>query len=161
MANIPTEEVFTSPDPTRTEGVVRSTRPLVLMDGTVVRDLEVRFEGGRVVELNASANAEVMRAMVARDEGAARLGEIALVDKEGRIGPLDTVFYDTLLDENATSHIAIGTGFPWLAEGDDVARINESEVHTDFMIGSDEMTVTGITREGERVPVLVEGTWQI
>jgi aminopeptidase len=162
MPNLPTEEVFTSPDPTRVDGHVRSTKPLVLIDGTVVRDLEVRFEGGRVVELTSSTAQEVMRTIIARDEGAARLGEVALVDNEGRIGALDTVFYDTLLDENAASHIALGRAFPFLAGDDETAgKMNESDIHIDFMIGSDELTVHGVTRDGERVPVLVGGAWQI
>ena len=91
----------------------------MLIDGTVVRDLRVRFEGGRVVELDADTAQETMRTIVARDEGAARLGEVALVDGEGRIGALDTVFYDTLLDENAARHIALGRGFPFLAGDED------------------------------------------
>jgi aminopeptidase len=102
-----------------------------------------------------------MRTIIERDEGSSRLGELALVDRKGRIGELDTVFYDTLLDENAASHIAIGTGFPFLASGEDVARVNHSEIHIDFMIGSQEMKVTGITRDGDRVPLLVDGDWQI
>ena len=161
MANIPTEEVFTSPDPQRAEGTVRSTKPLVLLDGTVVRDLEVDFAGGRIVAVRASEGQEVMRTIVERDEGAGRLGELALVDRKGRIGALDTVFYDTLLDENAASHIAIGTGFPFLLPDDQVDRVNQSEIHIDFMIGSPEITVTGVTRDGDRVPLLVGGDWQI
>ena len=160
MANIPTEEVFTSPDPVRTEGVVASTKPLVLSDGTVVRDLRMRFEAGRVVELDASSAAETMRTLIERDEGAARLGEVALVDKAGRIGALDTVFYDTLLDENAASHIAIGVGFPFVA-GELADRVNQSEIHIDFMIGSDELRISGITPDGDRVPVLHHGNWGI
>jgi aminopeptidase len=159
MANLPTEEVFTSPDPQRADGVVASTKPLVLRDGTVVEDLVVRFEGGRVSDLEAATAQETMRTIIATDEGAARLGECALVDASGRIGPLDTVFYDTLLDENAASHLAIGVGFPIAVEGG--AGVNESEIHIDFMIGSPELTVTGITAAGERVPVLVGGRWQI
>ncbi len=161
MANIPTEEVFTSPDPTRADGRVRSTKPLVLLDGTVVRDLEVEFRGGRIVSVSASEGEEVMRTIIERDEGSSRLGELALVDRKGRIGELDTVFYDTLLDENAASHIAIGTGFPFLVSDEDVPRVNQSEIHIDFMIGSDDMTVTGITHDGDRVPLLVHGDWQI
>ena len=162
MPNLPTEEVFTSPDPSRVDGTVASTKPLVLMDGTVVRNLRVRFEGGRAVQIDADSAAETMRTICARDEGAARLGEIALVDREGRIGALDTVFYDTLLDENAASHLAFGQGFPFLA-GDNGAgdAINSSEIHIDFMIGSDQLAVTGITADGERVPVLRDGNWQI
>jgi aminopeptidase len=162
MPNLPTEEVFTSPDPTRTEGHVTSSKPLVLVDGTVVRDLKVRFEHGRAVELEASTAQETMRTIVARDEGAARLGEVALVDREGRIGALDTVFYDTLIDENAASHLALGRAFPFLANDQETsARMNESDIHIDFMIGRPDLKVTGITAEGDRVPVLVEGAWQI
>jgi aminopeptidase len=160
MPNLPTEEVFTSPDPERADGHVSSSKPLVLADGTVVRDLRVRFEGGRAVQVDASTAQDTMRTIVEHDDGAARLGEIALVDDEGRIGKLDTVFYDTLIDENAASHIAIGQGFPFLVGEDTRDRVNESKIHIDFMIGSPEMTVTGITADGERIPVLVRGKWQ-
>ncbi len=159
MPNLPTEEVFTTPDPRRADGHVTSSKPLVLADGTVVRDLRVAFEGGRAVRVDASAAEDTMRTIVQRDDGAARLGELALVDDEGRIGRLDTVFYDTLLDENAASHIALGQGFPWLLPDDVRDRGNDSEIHIDFMIGAPGMTVTGITRDGDRVPVLVDGTW--
>jgi len=160
MPNLPTEEVFTSPDPRRADGHVTSTKPLVLIDGTVVRNLRVRFEGGRAVGVDADSAQDVMRTIVARDEGAARLGEVALVDGEGRIGKLGTVFYDTLLDENAASHIALGQGFPFLAGARD-GDVNESQIHIDFMIGSEELQITGITADGERVPVLHRGAWQI
>jgi aminopeptidase len=160
MANIPTEEVFTSPDPTRLDGHVTASKPLVLIDGTVVRDLRVRFEGGRAVDVQASSGQDVIRTIVAHDEGAARLGELALVDDEGRIGKLDTIYFDTLLDENAASHIALGGGFPFLG-GEHADRVNESEIHIDFMIGSPELDVTGLTADGERVPVLVGGKWAI
>ncbi len=161
MANIPTEEVFTSPDPERTSGTVAASKPLVLLDGTVVRDLIMRFEGGRVIELTSSTAQDTMRTIIERDEGAARLGEAALVDNQGRIGALDTVFYDTLLDENAASHLAIGVGFPFAVAGDAADRVNSSEVHIDFMIGSPQLDVTGIAADGERVPVLIGGVWRI
>ncbi len=158
--NLPTEEVFTTPDPERVDGVVRATKPREL-SGTIVRDLEVRFEGGRVTSIEAAENGDVLKAYAERDEGAGRLGELALVDAGGRIGPLDTVFYDTLLDENAASHIALGQGFDWAVGEEDRSRINRSEIHVDFMIGSPEVDVTGITASGERVPVLRAGAWQI
>jgi len=161
MPNLPTEEVFTTPDPERTNGTVTSTKPLVLSDGTVVRDLVVRFDGGRVAELRASEGGETLETIARTDEGAARLGEVALVDREGRIGELGTIFYDTLLDENAASHIALGQGFPFMLDDEEKHRSNESEIHIDFMIGSNELSVTGITRDGDRVPVLAEGRWQI
>jgi aminopeptidase len=161
VANLPTEEVFTTPDPVRTEGHVTSTRPLVLSDGSIIRGLKVRFEQGRAVEISAEARADALRAQLAVDDGGCRLGELALVDRAGRIGPLGTVFYTTLLDENAASHVALGGGFSFNVEGDDVDRINSSGAHVDFMIGSPELQVDGVTPSGERVPVLRDGDWQI
>ena len=161
LANVPSEEVFTSPDPERVDGVVTATKPLVGADGSIVRGLRVRFEGGRAVELDADQGADYLRAKTAKDEGAVRLGEVALVDREGRIGPLDTVFFDTLLDENAASHIALGNGFDFAVEPEDVARVNRSAIHVDFMIGGPDVDVTGVTGGGERVPVLREGAWRI
>ena len=102
MPNLPSEEIFSSPDPARIEGVVRATKPLVV-GGSIIRGLEVEFRDGRAVRIDADEGADVLRGYAARDEGAARLGEVALVDREGRIGALDTVFFDTLLDENAAS----------------------------------------------------------
>jgi aminopeptidase len=133
----------------------------VLKDGTIVRGLRVSFEGGKAVEIDAEENGAAIRARTGVDEGAGRLGELALVDRQGRIGPLGTIFYDTLLDENAVSHIALGFGFPFAVTGDDLARVNQSEIHIDFMIGSPELDVTGVTRGGERVPVLRNGDWQV
>jgi aminopeptidase len=159
--NLPTEEIFTTPDPQRTEGLVTSTKPLVLRDGTIIRGLRVRFEGGKAVQIDADENVEALRSQLAIDDGALHLGELALVDRQGRIGPLDTVFFNTLLDENAASHIAFGTGFPFLVEEADVSRVNDSATHVDFMIGSPELDVDGVTADGERVPVLRGGDWQI
>ena len=162
LANIPTEEVFTSPDPLRAEGVVRSTKPLVFSDGARVSGLRIRFENGRAVEIDADEGAENLRARSSKDEGAARLGEVALVDREGRIGKLERIFHDTLLDENAASHLALGKGFDFAVESaEDLARVNDSAVHHDFMVGGDDVDVTGITREGARVPVMRKGAWQI
>jgi aminopeptidase len=121
----------------------------------------VSFKGGRAVAISGAATAEVLQAYVDRDAGAARLGELALVDGSGRVGPLDTVFYDTLIDENAASHIALGQGFEWAVAEADRERINSSEIHVDFMIGSPQVDVTGLTASGERVPVLRDGAWQI
>jgi aminopeptidase len=159
--NLPTEEVFTTPDPERVDGHVSATRPLVLGDGTIVRELRVRFEHGRAVEIDAAENAGALRARAGSDEGAGRLGELALVDREGRIGPLGTVFYNTLLDENAASHIALGGGFSFAVGEDDQSRINRSGIHIDFMVGSNNLEVTGIRADGTRVPVLREGAWQL
>ncbi len=161
LPNLPTEEVFTTPDPQRTSGHVTSTKPLALRDGTIVRGLRVRFEDGVAVEIDADENIDALRGLLEIDEGARRLGELALVDRHGRIGPLGTVFYNTLLDENAASHIALGAGFPFLVDADHVGRVNESAQHIDFMVGSPEVEVDGITAAGERMPVLRAGEWQI
>src|SRR3954447_25128911 len=160
MPNLPTEEIFSCPDPTRADGHMTASKPLVLADGTVVRDLRVTFEGGRAVRVDASSAQETMRTIVARDPGACRLGEVALVDGEGRIDELPTVFYEPLLDENAASHLALGQAFTFLA-GDDADRLNDSQIHIDFMIGSPQLTVTGITASGEHVPVLSGGRWRV
>ena len=158
--NIPTEEVFTTPDPERVDGHVRSTKPLFVW-GAMVNGLHVRFEGGRAVEIGADRGADAIRALTQRDPGAARLGEVALVDGKSRIGSLDTVFFDTLIDENAASHIALGEGLDFAVGEEDQARINRSELHIDFMIGSNDVAVTGIDRGGGEVPLLRGGAWQI
>ena len=161
MPNLPSEEVFTTPDPQRVDGHVRSTKPLEL-NGSIIRGLEVTFEAGRAVKFDAEENGDVLARYAERDEGAGRLGEVALVDGEGRIGPLDTVFYDTLLDENAASHIALGSAYLFTVDDEaDRPKANESQIHVDFMIGGPDITVTGLTGEGERVPVLRAGAWQI
>ena len=161
MPNLPTEEVFSTPDPQRTEGVVRSTKPLVV-GGSIIRGLEVEFQGGSVTRIDAQENADVLRGYTSKDEGASRLGEVALVDREGRIGKLGTTFFDTLLDENAASHVALGSAYAeCLEDPADHKRMNESQIHIDFMIGADDVSVTGLTTGGERVPVLVGGDWQL
>jgi aminopeptidase len=160
-ANLPTEEVFTTPDPMRVDGTVTATKPL-FTSGTTITGLRVRFQDGRAVQIDADEGAEVLRNLSARDEGAARLGELALVDREGRIGPLGTVFYETLLDENAASHIALGGGYQAGVEAEgDRARVNTSAIHIDFMVGSDEIDVTGIDADGGEVALLRDGRWQI
>jgi aminopeptidase len=159
-ANIPTEEVFTTPDPERVDGVVTATKPLDL-SGTVVDGLRIRFEDGRAVSIDAAEGAEALRARAAKDDGASRLGEVALVDREGRIGKTGTVFFNTLLDENAASHIALGNAYATAVQDDDRPRINKSGIHIDFMIGSDEVAVTGLTRDGRSVPILRGGSWQL
>ncbi len=159
--NLPTEEVFTTPDPERVDGYVTATKPL-FTSGTTISGLRVRFEAGRAVEFEADRGAEVLRGLSEHDAGAARLGEVALVDREGRIGPLETVFFDTLIDENAASHIAIGQAYEMVV-GDpaDLACINQSGIHVDFMIGGDEVAVTGLRRDGSEIPLLRGGAWQI
>jgi aminopeptidase len=121
----------------------------------------VRFEGGRAVEIDADEGAEALRARCAKDEGASRLGEVALVDREGRIGKTGTVFFNTLLDENAASHLALGNAYAITVGEEDVARINTSSVHVDFMIGGNDVAVTGVQADGTEVPVLRDGAWQL
>jgi aminopeptidase len=161
VPNLPSEELTTTPDPERADGVVSSTRPLVLTDGTMIDGIEVRFENGVAVSVDAAKGGEALRSRTDVDEGARRLGEVALVDREGRIGPLGTVFYNTLLDENAASHLAFGGAYATLVGEEDVPRINRSELHLDFMVGSDDVAVTGIGRDGARVPILRDGSWQV
>jgi aminopeptidase len=160
VPNLPSEEVFTTPDPARVDGVVRATKPL-LVGGGRVEGLTVRFEGGRAVEIDADKGADTLRAMTAHDDGGARLGEVALVDGAGRIGPLGTVFYDTLLDENAASHLALGQGFEFAVGEQDTERVNRSQIHVDFMVGGVDVDVTGVTGDGASVPVLRAGEWML
>jgi aminopeptidase len=158
--------VFTTPDARRVDGTVRSTYPLQL-HGTIVRGLEVRFEAGRAVEVHASEGEELMRTHVAVDDGASRLGEVALVDADSRVGRTGLTFLDTLFDENAASHIALGMAIVTAVDGATELSpeerhergINSSSIHTDFMIGSRELEVTGVTTDGQEVPILHRGEW--
>ena len=159
VANMPTEEVFTTPDLRRTEGTVRSTRPLALY-GQMVRGLEMRFEAGRIVEVRAEEGAEVVEGQLATDESARYLGEVALVDGTSLIGKTGITFFDTLYDENATCHIAYGSAYAEAVEGGLIEGVNDSTVHTDFMIGGPELEVDAITRSGAVVPLLRQEVWQ-
>jgi aminopeptidase len=169
IPNMPTEEVYTCPDYRRVDGTVTSTKPLNLVGGPVVRDLRVRFEGGRAVEVDASSGGEAVRAQMDSDDGAASLGEIALVDGSSRVGDTGILFLNTLFDENATCHIAYGDAVVHGVEGGETlsdeekrARgINVSTIHTDFMIGGPGVAVDGLDRDGNEVPVIRDDVWQL
>jgi aminopeptidase len=166
-ANIPTEEVFTTPHKDRVEGHVRATKPLSYM-GTLIEDIAVRFEGGRIVESSASKGADVLAKVLDTDEGARRLGEVALVPHSSPISASGLLFYNTLYDENASSHIALGQAYSKCFVGggaglspEDLAAkgANKSNIHIDWMIGSSEVDVDGIAADGTAVPVMRRGEW--
>jgi aminopeptidase len=157
--NLPTEEVASTPDPLRVDGVVAATKPLDV-EGTLVTDLVVRFEAGRAVSIEGR-NAGALRSRTSVDDAGSRLGEVALVDGSGRIAKTDTVFFNTLLDENAASHLAFGNAYAISVAPEDRDRINKSEIHIDFMIGSDDVAVTGLAADGSTTPVLRGGIWQL
>jgi len=166
VANIPTEEIFTAPHRGRVEGTVRATMPLSL-SGKLVKDFAVTFAGGRVVDVRAAEGEALLRSLIETDEGAARLGEVALVPAGSAISQSGVLFYNTLFDENAASHIALGRAYRNCidgCEGLDDADFgalggNNSNVHVDFMIGSAEIDVDGITGDGAAEPLMRAGEW--
>ncbi len=161
--NLPTEEVFTTPDPERVDGIVSATKPL-FTSGTTITGLQVRFEGGRAVAIEADQGAEVLRGLAAHDAGAARLGEVALVDREGRIGPLDTVFFDTLLDENAASHIALGAGLRARGRRRSRRSPTDQRVRDPHRLHDRRRSrwrLPGTAATASEIPVLRAGSWQI
>ncbi|MEZ4496037.1 MAG: aminopeptidase [Thermomicrobiales bacterium] len=165
---MPTEELFTAPDPARADGVIRASMPLAL-SGSLVEGLVLRFEGGQIVEVQADSGADIIRGYIATDPGASRLGEVALVDATSPIRQSGVIFLNTLLDENATCHIAFGDGIRTAVRGFDAANppsdeeigVNVSKTHIDFMVGSRDVTVTGVTASGARHTLLRDDLWQI
>jgi aminopeptidase len=164
--NIPTEEVFTTPHMARVEGVVRSTKPLSYQ-GTLIQDIAVRFEGGRIVQSTARTGADVLAKVLTTDEGAARLGEVALVPHSSPISKSGILFFNTLFDENASSHIALGQAYSkCIRNGTNLTPVelaekgaNKSLIHIDWMIGSDKIDVDGITAGGSVEPLMRGGEW--
>ena len=164
--NMPTEEVFTSPKAGAAEGIVYSTKPLSYM-GELIENFSMRFEGGRVVEVKAEKGEELLKKMVSMDEGAARLGECALIPYDSPINESGVLFYNTLFDENASCHFAVGHGFNECLKGfenltDEQCKekgINDSMIHVDFMIGSRDMSIVGVTKGGKRVQIFENGNW--
>jgi aminopeptidase len=160
VANMPTEEVFTSPDARRTEGTIRSSLPLPLA-GQIVRGLELTFEGGRAVRVEAETGADLVRSHFASIENADRLGEVALVTKESRVGQSGMLFYDALFDENATCHIAYGAGLPFLLEGEPDDGFNVAGMHVDFMVGGPDLEVDAVLADGTELPLIRNEEWQL
>lgn len=164
--NIPTEEVFTSPHCERVDGVVYSALPLV-RHGNKIDRFWFRFENGLVVDFDAEVGRDTLASILDTDEGARRLGEVALISKNTPIRETETLFYDTLYDENASCHLALGSGFPECYEGgyamtqDDLRDLglNKSGTHVDFMMGADDLDIMGVTADGEEIPVFVNGQW--
>ena len=164
--NIPTEEVFTSPDRMRVDGIVHSALPLI-HHGNRVDRFWLRFEHGEVVDFDAEVGRETLKSILDTDEGARRLGEVALISKNTPIRESGILFYDTLYDENASCHLALGVGFAECYEGGyDMTSeelrdhgVNTSSTHVDFMIGTDDLDVTGVCADGTEVPVFVNGQW--
>jgi aminopeptidase len=164
--NIPTEEVFTCPHAYKVDGTVSATKPLAYQ-GTVIRDISVRFEAGKIVDATASSGEAVFRDLLGVDDGSSRIGEVALVPHSSPISQSGTLFYNTLFDENASCHIALGQSYAdTVSGGSDLGEdelkqkgANQSLIHVDWMIGSDDVDIDGITRTGETVPVMRKGEW--
>lgn len=168
IANMPTEEVFTAPDTRRLNGVVRSTKPLSYA-GTLIEDIEVHFKDGKIVDISAKKGDESIKKLVHDNEGATGLGEVALVPDPSPISQSGITFFETLFDENASNHLAIGAAYPTCIQGGTKMSeeelmehgMNVSTTHVDFMIGSDKMDIDGIKQDGTVVPIFRNGDWVI
>lgn len=164
--NIPTEEIFTSPKAGVAEGVVYSSKPLSYR-GELIENFSVRFEGGRAVEVHAEKGEELLKKMISMDDGASMLGECALVPQKSPIAESNILFYNTLFDENAACHLALGHGFTNCLEDYDKYTleeckekgINDSMIHVDFMIGTDDLSIVGVDKKGRRHPIFKDGNW--
>lgn len=168
IANMPTEEVFTAPDFRQASGVVSSTKPLSY-GGTVIDGMVFHFEDGQIVQASAKEGEETLHRLIENNKGAKALGEVALVPHASPISQSGIIFYNTLFDENASNHLAIGQAYATSVKGGtemsqeelEAAGLNRSTVHVDFMIGSAEMDIDGITQDGQRIPIFRQGAWVI
>ena len=166
IPNMPTEEVFTTPHKDRADGVVTATKPLSLY-GTMIENIQVRFEKGRIVEARATKGQEVLQKLIDTDEGARQLGEVALVPHSSPIAQSGLIFFNTLFDENAASHIALGQAYSsCVRDGDKLSKeelaakgANDSLIHVDWMIGSGALDIDGITAAGASEPLMRQGEW--
>ena len=164
--NIPSEEIFTSPKRGVAEGLLVATKPLS-WQGSLIEDFSIRFAGGRAVEVRAEKGREALEKMIAMDDGAPYLGECALIAHDSPISNMGILFYNTLYDENASCHVALGRGFDncvadyaeYTQEELRALGVNDSMIHVDFMIGGAELDITGVTAEGEKIPVFRQGAW--
>ena len=165
-ANIPTEEVYSAPQADRVDGVVWSTKPLVY-NGNLIENFRFTFQDGKVVDVQAEKGEDILKDLIQMDEGTCRLGEVALVPYHSPISLTNKIFYETLFDENAACHLALGDSYPTCLEnGPELteeelkkAGLNDSMIHVDFMVGSPDLTITGIKKDGTKVPVFVDGDW--
>jgi aminopeptidase len=160
VANMPTEEIFTTPDPRRAAGTLRSSMPLSLA-GQLIRGLELTFEDGRIVQVGAETGADIVRGHLANIENADRLGELALVTQESHVGQTGTLFYSTLFDENATCHIAYGFGISNAFEEGQDDEMNVANIHVDFMVGGPELEVDALLADGTALPLIRDESWQL
>lgn len=166
MANMPTEEVFTAPDSRRVDGYISSTKPLSYA-GTIISGMKFTFKDGKVVDFSAEQGQEVLKNLLETDEGATRLGEVALVPDPSPISQSGITFFNTLFDENASNHLALGSAYAFSIQGGTEmneeelkeAGLNRSQTHVDFMVGSDQMDIDGIREDGSTVPIFRNGDW--
>lgn len=166
IANIPTEEIFTTPNAMKVDGIIRSTKPLSVM-GKIIEDFGFTFENGKVVDFYAGKNAEVLETLFGMDEGARRLGEVALVPDSSPVSRSGMLFKTTLFDENASCHFALGNAYAEAVRGGahmteaerKALGSNKSMIHVDFMVGGPELDITGYLKDGKAVPVLRDGEW--
>ncbi len=165
IANMPTEEIFTAPKLDGVNGVVHATKPL-LVSGQIIENFSFTFEKGKIVKVEAPENADILEAETKIDEGASYLGEVALVPYDSPISKMGILFFNTLFDENASCHLAFGASYPTVRGAADMTKeerlklgLNDSIAHEDFMVGSADLSIVGVTHEGEEIPVFIDGNF--